>query len=337
MIKHSLETQLEAVKNVLELGMSTGDVARSLNITRSIIQKWVSQYKEHGIDGLTIKPGNYSGDFKISVIEYMYENNENIFRTAVHFRIPSRTTVRNWERIYREEGPEALKLYNKGRRNKTMEEKIECLSSSQGKICEKDKIVVVTELRHKYKLSDLLLLANIPRSTYYYQLKKINSPDKYEEIKAVIRQIFQENKGRYGYRRITLELRNRKYIINHKTVQKLMSDLGLKCMVRIKKYKSYRGQVGKIASNLLKRKFKTNKPNKKWVTDVTEFSILGKKLYLSPILDLYNGEIISYNIAERPTFDLVTDMITKAFEKIPDNTKLILHSDQGWQVRQEVA
>ncbi len=155
--------------------------------------------------------------------------------------------------------------------------------------------------------------------------------DKYEDVKSAINQIYHENKGRYGYRRITMELRNRGYIVNHKTVQKLMSQLGLKCMVRIKKYKSYRGKVGKIAPNLLKRNFKANKPNQKWVTDVTEFSIFGSKLYLSPILDLYNGEIVSYNLSERPTFHQTTDMLKKAFEKIPDNTQLILHSDQGWQ------
>lgn len=128
-----------------------------------------------------------------------------------------------------------------------------------------------------------------------------------------------------------MELRNREYTINHKTVQKLMKQLDLKCMVRIKKYKSYRGKVGKVAPNLLERNFKADKPNQKWVTDVTEFSLFGKKLYLSPILDLYNGEIISYNISERPTFHQTIDMLNKAFERIPNDTHLILHSDQGWQ------
>lgn len=159
----------------------------------------------------------------------------------------------------------------------------------------------------------------------------MRKPDKYKDLKSAITQIYHENKGRYGYRRITLELHNRGYIMNHKTVQRLMKQLGLKCMVRIKKYKSYRGEVGKIAPNLLKRNFKADKPNERWVTDVTEFSIFGRKLYLSPILDLYNGEIVSYNLSERPTFRQTIDMLKKAFEKIPDDTQLILHSDQGWQ------
>lgn len=178
---------------------------------------------------------------------------------------------------------------------------------------------------------DLLRLAGIPRSTYYYYLKQLARPDKYDEVKDEISRIYHENKGRYGYRRITLELCNRGYRINHKTVQKLMKQQQLKCLVRIKRYRSYKGEVGKIASNLLNRNFSAAKPNQKWATDVTEFSLFGSKLYLSPILDLYNGEIISYSIASRPTFRLISEMLDKAFEKLPDKVKLILHSDQGWQ------
>jgi len=171
----------------------------------------------------------------------------------------------------------------------------------------------------------------MPKSTFYYYLKKTKKPDKYAEIKVRIKEIYHKHKGRYGYRRITLELRNSGIKINHKTVQSLMRALGLKSMVRVRKYKSYRGEVGEIAPNILNRNFRADKPNVKWVTDMTEFSLFGVKLYLSPILDLYNGEIISYAIADRPAFQSTVDMIEKAFAKIPDNANLILHSDQGWQ------
>ena len=156
-------------------------------------------------------------------------------------------------------------------------------------------------------------------------------PDKYKEVKAEIVAIYHENKGRYGYRRITTEVHNRGFLINHKTVQRLMKELGLVCRVRIKKYCSYKGEVGKIAPNLLSRNFYAEKPNQKWVTDVTEFSLFGEKMYLSPILDLHNGYLVSYTISERPVLDMVTSMLEKAFETIPDGTGLILHSDQGWQ------
>ena len=156
-------------------------------------------------------------------------------------------------------------------------------------------------------------------------------PDKYKEVREVMHQIYHENKGRYGYRRITLELRNRGYRINHKTVLKLMKEESLQCFVKLKKYRSYKGRIGEIAPNILNRNFKANKPNEKWATDLTEFSLFGTKLYLAPIIDLFNGEVISYEISERPVCAQVMNMVNKAFKKIPDNTNLILHSDQGWQ------
>jgi len=189
----------------------------------------------------------------------------------------------------------------------------------------------VWELRTKYTVTALLKLAGIPRSTYYYYAKLKKKPDKYSSIKEQITHIYQENRGRFGYRRITLELHNRGYCINHKTVQRLMKELGIMCKVRMKKYRSYKGEVGKIAPNLLNRDFDATMPNQKWVTDVTEFSLFGQKLYLSPILDLYSRDIVSYSISDRPVLSLVTSMLDQALARIPDNTNLILHSDQGWQ------
>ncbi|WP_144466453.1 IS3 family transposase, partial [Bacillus sp. FDAARGOS_235] len=104
----------------------------------------------------------------------------------------------------------------------------------------------------------------------YYWMKQAKRPDKYKKVKELIKEIFSENFGRYGYRRITLELRNRGHALNHKTVRRLMNILGLKCLVRLKKYRSYKGTVGKFAPNILKRNFHASKPNEKWVTDVTE-------------------------------------------------------------------
>ena len=177
----------------------------------------------------------------------------------------------------------------------------------------------------------LLEIAQPPRATFYYHLKRMQKADKYAQEKAEIAAIYHENKGRYGYRRITMVLRSRGFLLNHKTVQRLMRELGLVCRVRIKKYRSYKGEVGKIAPNLLNRDFHAEKPNLKWVTDVTEFSLFGQKLYLSPILDLHNGYLVTYTISERPVLNMVTSMLNKAFESIPDGTDLILHSDQGWQ------
>jgi transposase InsO family protein len=145
-----------------------------------------------------------------------------------------------------------------------------------------------------------------------------------------IRQICTEHKGRYGYRRVTLALHQRGYATNHKLVLKLMAQEHVTCKLRRKKYRSYRGEVGRLAPDLLKRNFKAAQPNLKWVTDITQFQLLGQKIYLSPILDLFNGEIISYVLSHTPDFRLVVDMLQKAFHKIPEPANLILHSDQGW-------
>jgi transposase InsO family protein len=187
------------------------------------------------------------------------------------------------------------------------------------------------ELRHEFDLEMLLNQTNMARSSFYYHQKQSDLPDKYLEIKGLIKTIYNQHKGRYGYRRITDELQNRAIIINHKTVLRLMKLLGLKSIIRVKKYKSYRGENGKIASNILERKFKAEAPNQKWATDITEFNISGNKLYLSPIIDLFNQEIVSYELTERPVFNQVATMLKKAFKKIPNNTNLMLHSDQGWQ------
>ena len=147
----------------------------------------------------------------------------------------------------------------------------------------------------------LLQVSGLAKSVYYYTLSKTDKDDKNEKIIEKIKEIFTNNKERYGYRRITLELKNQGYNVNHKKVYRIMVKLGLKPLKRNKrKYSSYKGTVGKIVDNLIKRDFNANKPNKKWYTDVTEFNLRGEKCYLSPILDGYNVEIISYNISKSP-------------------------------------
>lgn len=177
----------------------------------------------------------------------------------------------------------------------------------------------------------LLKVVGLARSTFYYQLNGLQKIDKYATLKAKIKTIFTYHKGRYGYRRITSVLRQESFLVNHKTVQRLMGQLQLKSLVRPKKYRSYKGSIEGIAPNFLQQQFSAQRPNQKWVTDVTEFHVYGQKLYLSPIMDLYNGEIISYQIAPRPTLAMVSTMLSKAFTCLGPDDKLIMHSDQGWQ------
>ena len=188
-----------------------------------------------------------------------------------------------------------------------------------------------------FRLDLLLEVARLPRSTYYYQLKELDGLDKDKELKAEIQSIFIEHKGNYGYRRIHLELRNRGYLVNQKRVQRLMKVLNLQAKMRQKrKYSSHKGDVGKKAENLIQRQFEGSKTMEKCYTDVTEFAIPAstQKLYLSPVLDGFNSEIIAYNLSTSPNLEQVRTMLEQAFtEKHYENT--ILHSDQGWQYQHD--
>ena len=177
----------------------------------------------------------------------------------------------------------------------------------------------------------MLAAAHLARSTYYDECKRMDQSDKYAPVKVEIQKVFQEHRGRYGYRRITAELRNRGIVCNHKVVSRLMKELGLVCRVRMKKYHSYRGEAGRIAPNLLERNFVASRPNEKMVTDITEFHLFGQKLYLSVLLDLYDRKIVSYTVSDRPVLKMVTDMervgdqaadiaeiVVQMNEKLPD-------------------
>lgn len=177
----------------------------------------------------------------------------------------------------------------------------------------------------------MLALSEIARSTYYYHLKQ-KGKDKYESEKQDILEIYNTHKGRYGYRRICSELKAKGYVINHKTVLKLMKFLDLRGKRgKNGRYRSYKGEVSKVADNLLKRDFHADKPFEKLTTDITEFKIGNEKVYLSPVLDMFNREIVSYSISTSPNLQQIRDMLSGLFEKLPVDARPLFHSDQGWQ------
>ena len=182
-------------------------------------------------------------------------------------------------------------------------------------------------------MKHLLKALQLARSVYYYQAKASRRSESYQYERELITSIYHEHKGRYGYRRIHLELRNRGVALNHKTVQRLMILLNLKSIVRPKKYRSYRGEQGRAVSNLLERNFSATKPDEKWVTDVTEFKVKTQKVYLSPIIDLFTQEVVAYQVAKNACLPLVSKMLASAISKLDADSKPIIHSDQGWQYR----
>ena len=216
-------------------------------------------------------------------------------------------------------------------------------------ITNKDKTVIIDKLRKKYSLTLLLSIANLKRSTFYYNLNH-DIDYKNKDIIKKIKEIFYINKHRYGYRRITLELKNQGYIINHKKVKRLMTKLGLMGLNQKKdnKYHINRKKKGKTINNLLlteissssgktilKRDFNAITPNEKWVTDISMFKIKYGKLYLSPIIDLYDKSVIAYTISPTQVFVQVTEMLDLAFKDNMNLKGLIFHSDQGWQYQEK--
>ena len=193
---------------------------------------------------------------------------------------------------------------------------------------------MLSDPQGKYRLTCLLKAIHLSKSTYMFHKYRIEAAKEPEtELEKLVLEEFKENKGRYGVRRITASLRLKGHHINHKVVQRIMKKYHLKGKTpkKIRKYSSYMRTVGKVAENLLKRQFNVDVPNKVFVTDVTEFKFSWGKVYLSPVMDLYNREIIGYDIARHPDFNQIKRMMDSALKGRTITKEALFHSDQGWQ------
>lgn len=187
-------------------------------------------------------------------------------------------------------------------------------------------------LKAEHRLEVLLDVAGLPRSTYFYHQARLLAPDPQADLKAAVTEIFKKSHARYGHRRVHIELVQNGWTVAKKTVLKLMRLLRLVCKVRRKKrYNSYQGEQGVVAPNLLKRKFEADAPNEKWVTDVTKFSVGDRKLYLSPVMDLFDRQIISYAIGISPNLELTNSSLRGALATLEGGQRPLVHSDQGFQ------
>jgi len=176
----------------------------------------------------------------------------------------------------------------------------------------------------------MLRLVSLAPSTFYAWDAKRETPDKHARAKELIKQIYDEHKGRYGYRRIACALKEYGIELHANTVRRLMGLLSLKSVQRVKRYKSYKGSVGVVAPNHLERDFSATEPNQKWVTDVTELKVGEQKVYLSGIKDLCTREIVAHEMSLRPTMELVNSTLKKALVTLGPGQAPIMHSDQGW-------
>lgn len=194
------------------------------------------------------------------------------------------------------------------------------------------KAQAVIALKADFSLPVLLQVAGLARSTFFYQQARLQARDPHELLKAAITENFKKNHGRYGHRRIHTELVKQGWAVAKKTVLKLMRSLQLVCKVRRKKrYNSYRGEQCAVVPNVLNREFNADAPNEKWVTDVTEFSVGDRKLYLSPIMDLFDRQIISYAVGLSPNLELTNNSLRDALTTLEPGQQPLVHSDQGFQ------
>ncbi|WP_243076409.1 IS3 family transposase [Microbacterium sp. SS28] len=192
------------------------------------------------------------------------------------------------------------------------------------------KVQAVISLKADHSLSVLLSVAGLARSTFFYHQARLAHPDPDADLKTAITQVFTAAKGRYGHRRVHTMLMRDGWRVARKTVLKLMRQLGLVCHVRRRRrFNSFQGEIGKVAPNLLERDFTATTPNQKWVTDVTEFRIGELKVYLSPIMDLFDRSVIAYTCGTSPTVEMTNASLRAAVGSLPQGQHPMVHSDQG--------
>ena len=380
-MKYSFELKKEIYEKHCE-GYGGDVLSKEYGLSASKIRYLCRLIDKHGIEAIRPKYTKYSNEYKLVAITRVLVNGEPVDAVAVDLGLTSDSVLRQWIKSYiengynvvtkkkgrastRDKGKEDTRGAGEGERRTSraiVEEdyrgriiKKTSSLSSRGRKEEKEQLTkAVTELRQELKCSlDFILdtintndsLPDLPRSDYYYWKNRIDPDTKNTDLMDAIAAIYTDNHKRYGYRRITLQLKNEGWAVNHKTVKRLMSKLKLYGITPRAKYKSYKGDFNGTVDNKLLykrvdtkkhrteyiRDFSTSDVNEKWTTDVSEFHIAAGKLYLSPILDMHNREIVSYNISRSPGYMQIADMLNKAFNKYDDLSNLIFHSDQGWQ------
>jgi transposase InsO family protein len=347
---------------------SYNDIAIFFSLDHKEVSFCIKLIEKHGIEVLSKKKELYSPAVKETAVKRVIENGESIEMVSIDMGIVGRGSLSKWIKEYRKDCYTTIKkwsiAYEKRLSGKSLCPAKNCATPAEyingflGEYCVKKIISLnsktenlsiqqlvqaITELRQETKESlDLILecinsIPNVPqisRSKYYRVTSRTEKDNKNDSLMNEIISIFYENNGWYGYRRITLELNKRGFVVNHKKVKRLMRKMGLYGKTRKRKsnrYNSYKGTVGKIAENLVKRDFFATKPNEKVYADISQFNFEDKKIYLHAMRDGFAGDIISYDISFSPSLAQTIKVLNTAVIQYPALKGAIFYTDQGWQ------
>ena len=306
-VKYPYEQKKEAVIELCARKNSAETVAKTLGVSRYSLYKWKKELLgEEDIRVMKRLDLSALPDDKDALIAEVSILKEQIYRQQMELEVLKKAA----ELLKKDQGID-----------------LEILSN-------KEKFILIDALRTSYPLKDLLVLVRMSKSSYFYQKEVHSKIDKYIELRKSVRTIFDENYRRYGYRRIHASLRKLGVRVSEKVIRRIMRDENLIVPIKKKrKYKSYMGEISPAVENIVARDFHADEPNTKWLTDLTEFHIPAGVVYLSPILDCFDGLVISWTIGTSPDAELVNIMLDEAIETLHDTEKPIVHSDRGAHYR----
>ena len=316
-VEYPQEVKEQAVIDLCARDGSAQDVADCYGVSRYSLYNWRKQLLG---DGRVAKVKREPKNAVKSISDNVSELRDEVARLKVEAESLNREIYRlQLERDVLEKAAEIIKK-DQGVNLKTL--------------TNHEKAVVIDALRDKYRLKELLEVFHMSKSSYCYQRAAMRAPDKYESVTIEIRKIFDDSKGRYGYRRINVLLKKKGIIISEKVVRRIMKKEGMivRCKRR-RKYNSYQGEITPAVENIIARDFHSEAPNEKWLTDITEFHIPAGKIYLSPVIDCFDGLPVSWTISTSPDAELVNTMLDLAIAQLKDGEHPIVHSDRGAHYR----
>ena len=303
--------KLDAIKRCFSLGEGVEYVSRDIGYSRASIYSWYRKYQKFGVAGLMsskkqIKRENIDFNTEPSKQQEISELQEKIKQLQMEVDVLK----------------EALNLLKKDPGINITELK------------NREKAVIIDAVEDKYSLHQLLKCLCMAKSSYYYQRAVMKQSDKYAEIRIRIKIIFQENRNCYGYRRIHGELKKIGITVSEKIVRRIMKEEHLTVPTkRMKKYSSYKGEITPEVDNIINRDFHAEQPNTKWLTDITEFAIPAGKVYLSPVIDCFDGMVVKWNIGTTPDSILVNKMLEDAIGTLLPSEHPLVHTDRGCHYR----